>query len=141
MHPAGVYSAARTTDLIRESLVPVTQATPLRALREQARLLSDGHGHPLGVALIEKNDGFFGGPNNCLFASLQDILVPDSSQLRNMMIDFYCDMDGDLKPPMACAILADMPVAIFDAPYKGLPFTSVSKRVLTQSNAPNCYHL
>ena len=27
------------------------------------------------------------------------------------MIDFYWNMDGDLKPPMVCAILADMPVA------------------------------
>ena len=108
--PLAEYAAARTLDLVRKSLVPATQGMPCRALREQARLLCTDRGEPLGVGLVERNNGSFMGTNNCLFLSLRDLLIPDPPQLRSMLSQLYWDMDPGMKLRMARAILAYVPV-------------------------------
>jgi len=107
--------ASRTLDLVRKCLTPVTQGMSLRALREKARLLCTNSGDPVGVAIVEENDGLYMGPNNCLLISLQDILIPNPPQLRSMLIEFFCNLESCSKLPMASAILAIERVDLLEA--------------------------
>ena len=81
-----------TVKLVCDSLIPADKITNPAALREHARLLRTSDGITLGVAVVEPNNGFLEGPNNCLFLSLINVLAPGPRRLREMLVECLFDM-------------------------------------------------
>jgi hypothetical protein len=98
-------------ELVQSKLIPLSSKVPLKTLRESTRLLTYAGSEylpprALGIALVERNDGFWDGANNCLLKCLRDILIPQPRSMRDLLIQYFCGLDPDSKLRLGYGILS-----------------------------------
>jgi len=80
-----------------------------RSLHLDDRMLVGHCKDPLGLARIERNDGFWEGPNNCIFLSIRDFLKVTPKKLRSLLTSFFLEASTPDQEAFSRTILDAMP--------------------------------